>query len=98
VYVCHLCAMPFSSMPYSGPTIQFILRQHMTLSDVTADFDVDCSAVLFDGSQVLFTQRSARAFVTGVNHVRLLLFACFILNTYGPLQLDLKYISWAFAI
>jgi hypothetical protein len=47
--------------------IQVILRLHSSPEEVISAFDVDCCAILYDGSRVIATDRAIAALVTRVN-------------------------------
>ncbi|KAL9113514.1 MAG: hypothetical protein Q9227_002251 [Pyrenula ochraceoflavens] len=51
--------------------VQIVLRLYKSVSEILTGFDVDCSSVAYDGSQVWATPRAIGAFMTQINTVDL---------------------------
>ncbi|KKY16671.1 putative ankyrin repeat protein [Phaeomoniella chlamydospora] len=56
---------------YPTRHVQIVLRLYQSVSEILTGFDVDCSCVAFDGSQVWATPRAVAAFMTQVNTIDL---------------------------
>jgi ankyrin repeat protein len=51
--------------------VQIVLRIYKSISEILTGFDVDCSCVAYDGSQIFASPRAVAAFVTQINPVDL---------------------------
>ena len=56
---------------YPTRHVQIVLRLYKSVSEILTGFDVDCSCVAYDGSQVWATPRAVAAYVTQTNTVDL---------------------------
>ncbi|KAL2862382.1 ankyrin repeat protein [Aspergillus lucknowensis] len=51
--------------------VQIVLRRYKSIAEVLTGFDVDCSCVAYDGSQVYLAPRAVGAYITQINHIDL---------------------------
>lgn len=51
--------------------VQIVLRIYRSISEMLAGFDVDCSCVAYDGTQVWASPRTLTACMTQINHIDL---------------------------
>jgi ankyrin repeat protein len=56
---------------YPTRHVQIVLRLYKSVSEILTGFDVDCSCVAYDGTQVWAAPRAVAAFVTQINMVDL---------------------------
>ncbi|KAL9616457.1 MAG: hypothetical protein Q9160_008673 [Pyrenula sp. 1 TL-2023] len=56
---------------YPTRHVQIVLRLYQSVSEILTGFDVDCSCVAFDGSQVWASPRALAAFATQINTIDL---------------------------
>lgn len=56
---------------YPTRHVQIVLRLYKNVSEILTGFDVDCSCVAFDGSQVWASPRALAAFMTQINTIDL---------------------------
>lgn len=56
---------------YPTRHVQIVLRLYKSISEILTGFDVDCSCVAFDGSQVWATPRAIVAYMSQVNSIDL---------------------------
>ncbi|KAI9736997.1 MAG: hypothetical protein M1834_000586 [Cirrosporium novae-zelandiae] len=56
---------------YPTRHVQIVLRLYKSVSEILTGFDVDCSCVAFDGSQVYATPRAIAAYMTQINSIDL---------------------------
>lgn len=56
---------------YPTRHVQVVLRLYKSVSEILTGFDVDCSCVAYDGSQVWAAPRAVAAYVTQTNTVDL---------------------------
>jgi hypothetical protein len=56
---------------YSTRHVQIVLRLYKSVSEILTGFDVDCSCVAYNGSQVYASPRAIAAFATQINTIDL---------------------------
>ncbi|KAL2857374.1 ankyrin repeat-containing domain protein [Aspergillus pseudoustus] len=56
---------------YPTRHVQIVLRRYKSIAEILTGFDVDCSCVAYDGTQVYLAPRAVGAYITQVNQIDL---------------------------